>query len=121
MNIPNIVPKVEKVDGIFHIVADEEKPVFDFDDVSWADEKAVSLARSQLRNAESLEQTVSAFGGMEIYMSKCVVSIPRSWLVKSAPAEIDWSDPQSFNYVKGVLFQDLMKALNEAQAELQKK
>jgi len=101
-----------------------ENPVFDFDDISWADEKEKSLALSALSKAQAsgdVDGLALAFGRVEQYMTKCLVSVPRAWLVKSAPETINWGEQASFAYIKGAKFTDLLQALNVAQSEAQKK
>jgi len=49
------------------------------------------------------------------YMATVLVSVPKAWIVKRAPAEIDWSQMESFEYLKQNRMGDLMQGLNEAQ------
>jgi hypothetical protein len=122
--IVDIVPTTEEKNGVVRIRAEEEAPMFDFDNISWADEKEKSLAMSALENAKKagdVEALTTAFGRLELYLSKCLVSVPREWLVKSAPEVINWSEQASFKYIKGMKFANLLQALNQAQVEAQKK
>lgn len=50
-----------------------------------------------------------------------LVSVPREWLVKSAPEDIDWSDVKSLDWLRGDRLEALMTALNEARTDAQKK
>jgi hypothetical protein len=101
-----------------------DAPVFDFDNISWRDEKAKSVAMARLIKAEKdgdVEAIASAFTDIEGYLAKCLVSVPSDWMVKNAPAQLDWSDVGAFAYLKGNKFQSLLIALRDAQTDIQKK
>lgn len=95
-----------------------EKPVFDLSELSWKDSKALTAAQMRVKGAaeagdwERLEQ---GFAEMQQFLARVVVSIPREWLVKSAPADVDWSDPASFDLLRAKRMNDVLKLLNEAQ------
>lgn len=96
----------------------EEKPVFNFDDLSWADSKELSLAQTRIRTANAagdIEGLISGFADMQRFLARVVVSIPRDWLVNSAPEQIDWSDSASFDLLKAKRMRDVLKLLDEAQ------
>lgn len=79
-------------------------PQFDFSELSWGDDKA--FARMQLMLRKALEENDAelmqqAHDGLDSYLSKVTTYVPRDYLVKSAPEQIDWADPASMNYIRG--------------------
>jgi len=99
-------------------------PEFDFSNLSWKESKDMDYARTKIRKGEAeadVETMQAGFEEMQAFLAKIVVSVPRSWLVSDAPEEIDWSDPDNFDWLRGSRMQDLMKAYMEAMQDQQKK
>lgn len=97
---------------------DNEKPVFDLSDLSWGDSKALTTAQMKVKGAAAagdFERLEQGFGDMQAFLARVVVSIPRDWLVKSAPEVVDWSKPESYDFLKSKRMNELLVALNEAQ------
>lgn len=95
-----------------------EGPEFDLSELSWEDSAAVDLAgmrASQAIRKQDADGAEKAFAAIRQTLATCVVSIPRGWLVKRAPAEIDWSDPASFRWLQATHMQLLLTAFREAQ------
>lgn len=98
---------------------DGAKPEFDFTEISWKDSKEFSRMQMRLRRASAdnnLEGLDIAFAGMESLLARVVTHIPREWLIKSAPPTLDWSDPASFDFVRGNRMTDLIIAIGKAQS-----
>jgi hypothetical protein len=96
-----------------------DKPTFDLGNLSWKDSKALSTQQIRLARAQEERDAVgleAGFAGMERFLARAVVSVPRDWLVTDAPDALDWSDPASFDWLKSARMKDLMKALAEAQS-----
>jgi hypothetical protein len=54
-------------------------------------------------------------------LAQVIVGVPSSWLVKNAPAEIDWSVPENLlQYVRGDRDDDLVTAVTLARASAAK-
>lgn len=96
----------------------DEKPVFDLSELSWKDSKALTAAQMKVKGAAAdgdYERLEQGFDDMQQFLARVVVSIPRSWLVKSAPDAVDWSDPASFDLLRAKRMNDVLTLLNEAQ------
>lgn len=99
-------------------------PEFDFTNLSWKESKDMDYARTKIRKGEAdadVETMQAGFDEMQAFLAKIVVSVPRAWLIADAPAEIEWSDPDSFDWLQGTRMQDLMWAYMEAMQDQQKK
>lgn len=95
-----------------------DKPTFDLSNLSWKDSKALSLQQIKVARAQSDRDAAgleAGYAGIESFLAKVVVSVPRDWLVADAPEEIDWSDPASFDWLRGSHMKKLMLAVAEAQ------
>ena len=96
-----------------------EMPVFDFEEYSWKDSKHELKLREGLKKAMGsydAEGIDAAFMGLQGLMAKALRSVPRSWLVKSAPPGLDWSKAESQDLVCGNKMQELMVAFQKAQS-----
>jgi hypothetical protein len=47
-------------------------------------------------------------------VAQVLVAIPRDWLAPDAPEEIDWSDPDSLDWLLERRYDDLLRAMGEA-------
>lgn len=117
------------------------KPVFDFDDVSygWSRDwmKAVSELgatttlidapmaegisdidkhRVTLAKVEAVERLDSLISRRDQLVCDVLVDVPREWLVKGAPLEIDWRCADSLRYIKSRKINDLIVSMQEAQS-----
>jgi len=109
------------------------KPEFDFSDFSRAESKHIAkvyrkarfvnakmnddslLAQMSFDEFEQLEQQAQDLEREANEMIvKRLVSMPRDWLVTSAPDNIDWSDPESLGYLRGNMSGALQEAFGEA-------
>lgn len=52
----------------------------------------------------------------ERLIAQVLVDVPRSWLGHDAPEGLDWSDPESLDYVLDARFAELVQAVNEARS-----
>lgn len=96
----------------------EEKPVFNFSDSAWGESKRQARIISEMEiaaNANDLEAMDRLLAETVAYMAKVTVSIPRSWIARSAPEGLDWSKPASFEYVRSDRFATLRWAMIQAQ------
>jgi hypothetical protein len=103
-------------------------PVFDFENVSrrwekqWRKANIELTATAQMIESENVAyddklmaiRSLTDFDEVrEKLLSQIVVSIPREWLVKSAPKDIDWSDVTAFDdWLQVGRFKDLVEAVN---------
>jgi hypothetical protein len=94
---------------------DVEQPIFDVSRLSWRDTKLGYRAQVMINKAHTESDVAmmdDALAGMEHLLARATVSVLRSWLVDDAPAEIDWRDPKSFDWLQGQKFSDLITAMN---------
>lgn len=112
--------------------------VCDFSEVSrrwgmeWAQVHADLQAFGEMLNAEDQQAAIEEAGlslsnvvqkSMDLtrkrnaLAAQVVVDIPREWLTKDAPEEIDWSDPENLlDYIKGDYDEALMNQVTTARA-----
>lgn len=99
-----------------------DAPIFDMDKLTWADETEYGkwLNRVLAPNAtpEDKETWVNV---LECTMAKCLVSVPRHLLVKDAPAEIHWSERESFKWLRWGSMNKIHSEFVTYRDELQKK
>ena len=102
-----------------------EQPEFNFDDLSldgMNELDHIKLKQQIAADEGDHELLDEAVGEMKEFLARLIVSIPASWVVTSAPATIDWSNPENLGaYLKGIRLFSLWEAFNEAQREQQKK
>ncbi len=91
-------------------------PVWDMSNLSWDDLKSTSRIGERLQNAKTADEVDKSTTMLEELFGKALVSVPRSWLVKSAPADIDWSVPGMFGkWLRGDHMLMLRKSFADAQ------
>ncbi len=106
-----------------------EQPQFDYSRLSHGDSKALGrvqlrlqrlmaqLAESAALSDDEFERKMVEMDGLveeaERVISLILVSLPREWLVEGAPADLDWSDVRSLEWVRT----DKMDALRVAAVE----
>lgn len=93
-----------------------EKPVFDFSELSYGDMKQVTRWPYEMRAAEAendIAKVEAVIAKKDALYASTIVSVPREWLIKSAPETIEWSDPASLNYLRA----DKVDALEAAMVE----
>jgi hypothetical protein len=49
-------------------------------------------------------------------VAQVLVSVPEAWLVKGAPKELDWSDPESLDWIRADKYQHLLQMLQTGEA-----
>jgi hypothetical protein len=101
-------------------------PRFDFSELSWGDSMKLTEAQTiiaemvalggQQLTAADMRNMHTAFTNITVFLAKITVHVPRAWMVKDAPDNLDFSDPASFGHIKQKFIPKLMKAMNEAQA-----
>lgn len=92
-------------------------PEFDFSNLSWGDEKVLAQMNLKLRKANDendAQLMQEAHTGIDQYFAKCITHIPANWLVKDAPANLDWTNPESQNYILGSKIGDLRAEMAKA-------
>jgi hypothetical protein len=106
---PQIAPPSEQT-------AADAQPVFDVPDLSWEDSKQLTLIGARMQTGQlTIENMEQHFRDIETVLSKVVVSVPRSYLVRKAPDAIDWSTPSAFQWLKARKMMPLLQALGQAQ------
>lgn len=92
----------------------DEQPVFDLSNLSWRESKSLAVLQLRMQEAQTADAMEKAFGQIDAFLARVLVSVPRAWLVKDAPADLDWSDAESLNWIQGKKVGALMKALGAA-------
>lgn len=86
-------------------VAHADQPCFDFSGLSW--DEGMDIANfgarildisndATLTGLEQARRIRAVMDEIKGTMARITVSVPRAWLVRSAPAVIDWTQPASF-------------------------
>ncbi len=108
-------------------MVDEHLPVFDFGGVNRGWSKAfmaairkATLAQVQLNRQEEIEQALErideAANEQEKLLAEVLVSVPREWLARSAPADLNWKDPESLNWVRPDYYGRLLNMVQSGEA-----
>ena len=93
----------------------DEEPLFDRSRISHRENKRVSVLQARLKAAQNSgdpQELEACLNGTDAFLSKFLVSVPRSWLVPDAPDNLDWNDPESLNYLQADRYNDLAAAAN---------
>lgn len=96
----------------------DELPRFDFSELSWKDSKRASIIGARLRAANAsgdAEEIERLFEELQAYLALVVVEVPRAWLVAKAPAALDWSRADAYDWLRASRMQDLQRMMVEAQ------
>lgn len=113
------------------VAAQDDQPVFNFDRFSWKDAKTITRIQAEaaraaalladpaaLKDEDAFEGALAAqdavYEKLQAYISRVLVSVPRSWLVSDAPEDLDWSDPASLDWLRGQSFAKLQGAMVDA-------
>lgn len=92
------------------------KPTLDMENLSWGDSEKMALLSVKAQQAQQTgdhDAMAEMFLEMRQMLSRVVEDMPRDWLVKSAPDDLDWNDPASFQWLKSsrmARLQELMAA-----------
>lgn len=79
----------------------QDAPIFNIDNLTWADEIAYGKGLNRVLAPNATPEEKEAWvDTLECTMAKCLVSVPRHLLVKGAPAEINWSERESFKWIR---------------------
>lgn len=70
--------------------------------------------------AIAADDTANADGEFESLLAQVVISVNRRWLTNKAPHDLDWSDPDSFGWIRDILHLKFFSAVMEQRAELTK-
>lgn len=109
------------------MTANEDAPVFDFEDISWGESKQLSRLLLRLgtmmteSNGGDNADAINEIEKIEAAIAPYIVSVPRAWLVKRAPAEIDWQQAGALNHLRRARFGDLLAAVAVAVGQIEKK
>lgn len=96
-----------------------EKPILNLDELSWGDTKMLIGAGSTLTNSKaSVAEQMAAMACIEQLIGPLVVSIPRAWLVKRAPTEMDYMQAGAFDYLRKDKFLELVNVVMTTQGEV---
>lgn len=103
-----------------------DKPVFDFSDFSGKDQRVFGAMSIQLfKVSQAIDSVDSDDPRLETLLAqmdtltvkvltvvgKCLVSVPKAWLVKSAPKSVNWCEDDAIGcYVQA----PYIKSINEA-------
>ncbi len=102
-----------------------EAPIFDFEDISWGESKQLSrlLLRlgGMITDGGDSADAITEIEKIEAAIAPYIVSVPRSWLVKRAPASIDWQTTGALNHLRRARFGDLLAAVAVAVGQIEKK
>lgn len=96
----------------------EEQPTFDFSRLTWGDTKKMTILQASIARATetgNIDAMTEAFDAIQQYLAKVVVSVPGAWVVPDAPDTLDWTDPDSYDWLRSDRFQTLMEAMGAAQ------
>ena len=91
----------------------QDKAVVDRSDVSWKETKRIAKLFNRLEKLniddpdEYDDEYDRIWSEIQVFMSSVIVSIPSSWLISSAPPDLDWSDPESLDWVRSEKFSEL--------------
>ncbi len=92
------------------LAVDTEQPIIDFDELSWGDTKALVAAAVQFQTLGETEidatKAADIFTALESLIAPLIISIPRTWLVKRAPEQIDYCNG-GLNWLKRGRFMEL--------------
>jgi hypothetical protein len=111
--------------------ANGHQPIFDFSHYSHKQAKAnelngLRLVRlvNQARNPDAfateeefeaaLARVADLLALLEQQLSFVLVDVPRAWLIEGAPADLDWSDPASQEWVREDKMETLRECMNDA-------
>jgi len=95
---------------------DGAKPEFDFSNFSWRDDRQIAILQAKIGKAaenHDIEAIEEGYKDIERFFSLILVSVPREWLVRTAPEMIDWSQPDSLRWLRGDKSRALLNALQE--------
>ena len=109
----------------------DDNPVFDFTRFSWRDAKAITRLQARamqvstllgstetMLNRQAFDDALAAqdevFDELQKYIARVLVSVPVSWLVPGAPEDLEWSDPDSLDWLRGAAFAQLRAKMIEA-------
>lgn len=101
----------------------DEQPVFDFDALSWGDSvrlgqfyyKLQAIIREANDDPAAAEKITDAMTEIHRLLAVVTVSVPRAWLIRGAPTQIDWADAANYpKYVQSRKAQALIVAASTA-------
>jgi len=117
------------------------KPVFDFSQVSRRWNKAFASSISKATKAQIAMQRPMPEGvtGAQVQahydaqlaavemldtlgdeqaalVAQVLVNVPEAWLIKGAPKEMDWSDPESLDWIRADKYQALLQMIQTGEA-----
>lgn len=76
-------------------------------------DEATPAQRATLQSAqlEAFDRMPELIAQQERLLADVLVSVPREWLVPDAPQNLDWSNPESLNWLQEIYYSDLLTAL----------
>lgn len=83
--------------------------------------EAGDLTRDERKRTAAIMREMQAISeAQQALMAEVLVSVPRSWLVPSAPGEIDWRDPASQDWLLESKYAALQAAMQAARQKASK-
>lgn len=93
-----------------------EMPVFNIENRCFRDEHDLGHLQIE-QNAAELALDDEAYDDMTLEMyeylaDNLVISVPSGWLAEDAPDDLDWSDPESYDWLATGKYEELVNSLN---------
>jgi len=101
----------------------EDNVIIRYDEMSWRDSKEFSKIARRLSAIEDLppnefdEMLDAQMLEWQTFISRFVEYVPRDWFVKSAPENLSFSDPSTYDYLKSKRFMDLIQLMNNEEEQ----
>ena len=95
---------------------DDNIPVFDLKNRSWADEldlQRLQIHKSTAEQDYDLDELDYIEEQINKHIIQYVVSVPDEWLADGHPPQIDWNEPGSLDWLAGGRFLDLVIAMGD--------
>lgn len=103
-------------------VVREEYPVLDWDNYGYGDSQRLAILRMEMAKVVGSTDEQRARELVDEYerlIRALIISVPRSWLTRTAPAALDWSKSEtSLYYVRKDRLQDLIQFIMLEQHEV---
>lgn len=103
---------------------EEPQPVFDLKRYRMKDTRIIGRLQLRMQAATNENDVYLVDEQMDRlceHLCRFVVSVPEEWLAEGHPAELDWNDAESFDWLGHGRFSELIVAMANAQPNRQKK
>ncbi|MBZ0294497.1 MAG: hypothetical protein K8L99_18175 [Anaerolineae bacterium] len=96
-----------------HTMTTVSEAQLELTEIEQADDPAVQKqqARRQLELVQSIERLM---GDQESMIAQVLKTVPREWLPDDAPDDLDWSNPESLEWVLESRYAELVDAMQAA-------